>query len=154
MGDPDEQLRFTEETLVHETSGGALWMLTRVEGGDDHLWQGVSQDGGRTWRARKTGVKGHPPSGLVALRDGRLVLSYGYRHPPYGIRAVISADEGLTWDTDNVVVLRNDGAGYDLGYPRSMQLEDGAILTVYYFTDDEKITHIACTRWSAPRSSE
>ncbi len=35
-----------------------------------------------------------------------------------------------------------------------MQLEDGAILTVYYFTDDEKITHIACTRWPTPRSSE
>jgi sialidase-1 len=151
MGDPDEQLRFTEETLVHETSDGAIWMLTRVEGGDDHLWQGVSRDGGRTWHARKTGVKGHPPSGLVALRDGRLVLSYGYRHPPYGIRAVISNDEGLTWDMDNVVVLRNDGAGYDLGYPRSMQLEDGTILTVYYFTDDEKVTHIACTRWRAPQ---
>ena len=78
-------------------------------------------------------------------------MSYGYRHPPYGIRAVISNDEGRTWDTDNVVVLRNDGAGYDLGYPRSMQLEDDTILTVYYFTDDEKVTHIACTRWRAPR---
>lgn len=150
MGDPDEQLRFTEETVVHETSDGAIWMLTRVEGGDDHLWQGVSRDSGKTWHARKTKVKGHPPSGLVALRDGRLVLTYGYRHPPYGIRAVISSDEGITWDTDNVVVLRNDGAGYDLGYPRSMQLEDGTILTVYYFTDDEQITHIACTRWRVP----
>jgi hypothetical protein len=149
MGDPEEKVRFTEETLVHETSGGAIWMLTRVEGGDDHLWQGVSRDGGQTWSARKTGVKGHPPSGLVALADGRLVLTYGYRHPPFGIRAVISNDEGLTWDTDRVVVLRNDGAGYDLGYPRSMQLDDGTILTVYYFTGDEQVTHIACTRWVA-----
>jgi hypothetical protein len=47
-------------------------------------------------------------------------------------------------------VLRNDGAGYDLGYPRSMQLKDGTILTVYYFTDDARVTHIACTRWRAP----
>ena len=150
MGYPDEKLRFTEETLVHETSRGAIWMLTRVGGGDDHLWQAVSQDRGRTWRARKTGVKGHPPSGLVTLRDGRLVLTYGYRHAPYGIRAVISNDEGLTWDTDHVIVLRNDGAGVDLGYPRSMLLDDGALLTVYYFTDDERVTHIACTRWRAP----
>ena len=150
MGDPDEKLRFTEETLVHETSRGAIWMLTRVGDGDDHLWQGVSHDRGRTWNARKTGVKGHPPSGLVALRDGRLALTYGYRHPPYGIRAVLSNDEGLTWDADHVIVLRNDGAGYDLGYPRSMLLEDGTILTAYYFTDDERVTHIACTRWRAP----
>jgi len=63
---------------------------------------------------------------------------------------VISNDEGLTWDTDRVVVLRNDGAGYDLGYPRSMQLDDGTILTVYYFTDDEQVTHVACTRWRVP----
>jgi hypothetical protein len=150
MGDPDEKLRFTEETLVHETSCGAIWMLTRVEGGDDHLWQGVSHDGGKTWTSSKTSIKGHPPSGLVSLRDGRLVLTYGYRHAPHGIRAAISRDEGLTWDTDNVIVLRNDGAGYDLGYPRSMQLDDGTILTVYYFTDDESITHVACTRWRAP----
>ncbi len=150
MGDPDEKLRFTEETLIHETSDGVIWVLTRVEGGDDHLWQGVSRDGGQTWQTRKTGVKGHPPSGLVALRDGRLVLAYGYRHPPYGIRAVISKDEGLTWGTDNIIVLRNDGAGYDLGYPRSMQLKDGTILTVYYFTDDQQVTHVACTRWRAP----
>lgn len=152
MGDPEEKLRFTEETLVHETSGGAIWMLTRVEGGDDRLWQAVSRDGGRTWSAQKTGVRGHPPSGLVALADGRLVLTYGYRHPPFGIRAVISNDEGLTWDTDQVVVLRNDGAGYDLGYPSSMQLDDGTILTVYYFTDDEQVTHVACTRWRVPGS--
>jgi hypothetical protein len=125
-------------------------MLTRVEGGDDHLWQGVSRDGGRTWESRRSGVKGHPPSGLVTLRDGRLVLSYGYRHPPHGIRAVISDDEGLTWKADDVMVLRNDGAGPDLGYPRSMQLDDETILTVYYFTDDEHVTHIACTRWRAP----
>jgi len=38
-----------------------------------------------------------------------------------------------------------------LGYPRSMQLDDGTILTVYYFTDDEQVTHIACTRWVAAK---
>ncbi|MBN2448799.1 MAG: exo-alpha-sialidase [Lentisphaeria bacterium] len=151
MGDPDEKLRFTEETLVHETPEGVLWMLTRVEGGDDHLRQAVSRDGGRTWTASRTGIQGHPPSGLVRLDDGRLVLTYGYRHPPYGIRAVLSHDQGLTWDTASPIILRNDGAGYDLGYPRSMALPDGTILTVYYFaTEDDRISHIACTRWRPP----
>jgi hypothetical protein len=150
MGDPEEKLRFTEETLVHQTSSGAIWMLNRVDGGDDYLWQAVSNDGGGTWEVRKTLIKGHPPSGLVALRDGRLVLTYGYRHPPYGIRAALSTDEGRTWNSDNIIVLRDDGASSDLGYPISMQLEDGAILTVYYFTDDRNLTHIASTRWRAP----
>jgi len=152
MGDPEERLRFTEETLAHETADGVLWLLTRVEGGDDHLWQAVSRDGGQTWAAGRSGIQGHPPSGLVRLADGRLVLTYGYRHPPYGVRAVISRDDGLTWDTDHLITLRNDGAGYDLGYPVSTVLSDGTVVTLYYFTDEaEGITHIAATRWQAPR---
>ena len=147
MGDPEEQLFFTEETLAYETAKGTLWLLTRVERGDDQLWQAVSTDGGKTWTSKPSGIVGHPPSGLVKLQDGRLVLTYGYRHPPYGIRAVVSTDEGLTWDTDHVITLRNDGAGYDLGYPRSVQLADGTIFTIYYFTDMAGVTHVAGTRW-------
>lgn len=149
-GDPDEKLFFTEETLAYETTKGTIWLLTRVEGGDDQLWQSVSTDGGKTWTSQPSGIVGHPPSGMVKLSDGRLVLTYGYRHPPYGIRAVISNDEGLTWDTAHPITLRNDGAGYDLGYPNSVQLADGTIFTIYYFTDDEQVTHIAGTRWRVP----
>ncbi len=152
MGDPEEKLRFTEETLAHQTSRGAIWLLTRVESGDDQLWQAVSTDGGRNWTNRPSGIVGHPPSGLVDLGGGRLALTYGYRHPPYGIRAVISTDEGLTWDTEHPITLRNDGAGYDLGYPRSVRLADGTVLTIYYFTDVEGITHVAATRWRPPEA--
>ena len=42
-----------------------------------------------------------------------------------------------------------ENARPDLGYPISTQLEDGAILTVYYITLDDGITHCACTRWRA-----
>lgn len=151
MGDPEGKLRFTEETLAYETAAGAIWLLTRVEGGDDQLWQAVSRDGGLTWRTATSGIVGHPPSGMVQLADGRLVLTYGYRHAPFGVRAVISKDDGLTWDTDHVIVLRNDGAGYDLGYPVSTVLKDGTVFTIYYFTDRaEGITHIAATRWQPP----
>ena len=150
MGDPAEKLRLTEETLVHQTSQGVIWLLTRVEGGADQLWQAVSRDQGKTWTSQPSGIVGHPPSGLVKLADGRLMLTYGYRHPPYGIRAVVSTDEGLTWDTEHVITLRNDGAGYDLGYPRSLLLPDGTILSVYYFVLDDHVTHIAATRWRVP----
>ena len=76
-----------------------------------------------------------------------------------GIRAVLSEDGGQIWDIDNTVILRDDG-GYvgelraggsptsDVGYPHSTQLSDGSILTVYYITPSDKITHIASTRWN------
>ena len=82
-------------------------------------------------------------------------------------QAVLSSDGGATWDLDNEVVLRDDG-GYpsslkkdmtgtlrpppgrwqgDVGYPVSVQLPDYSILTAYYTTESDGITHTAVTRW-------
>ena len=71
MGDPENKLPFTEETLVYTTSKGAVWMLTRVHGTGAPIWQAVSQDGGRTWTARPTEIdaRSTPPSGLVKLKE-------------------------------------------------------------------------------------
>ncbi|MEA3408250.1 MAG: sialidase family protein [Chloroflexota bacterium] len=96
------------------------------------LWQFTSDDGGRTWtEPRPTEIVGKPPH-LIRLQDGRLLVTYGYRHPPYGQRACLSADGGEHWDYDNEIVLRDDAPSGDLGYPASVQLDDGTLLTVYY----------------------
>jgi hypothetical protein len=68
---------------------------------------------------------------MLRLRDGRLAVTYGYRAEPYGIRARVSADAGQSWGAE--IILRADGASWDLGYPRSVQRADGRIVTVYYF---------------------
>jgi hypothetical protein len=95
----------------------------------------------------------------MKLRDGRILCTYGYRKEPMGIRAVLSGDGGETWDTDTVVVLRDDGGtagqlnpnpaggGADVGYPISAQLSDGSILSAYYITLSDGVTHSAATRW-------
>ena len=56
---------------------------------------------------------------MLRLKDGRVCLTYGYRRPPYGMRACLSADGGRTWGKQ--IVLRDDGGGRDVGYPRSVQ---------------------------------
>ena len=73
------------------------------------------------------------PSHLVELESGSILCTYGYRRPPFGIKACFSHDGGATWDVDNEVVIRDDGMHLDLGYPASIQLVDGRILSVYYF---------------------
>ena len=112
------------------------------------LWQFTSDDGGRTWTEPwRTEILGKPPH-LARLSDGRVLLTYGYRHQPYGQRACLSSDGGETWDYADEIVLRDDGPSGDLGYPASVECDDGSILTVYYQQENlEEKTVLMATRW-------
>jgi hypothetical protein len=108
-----------------------------------------SSDTGKTWQLLDPPVndlgEGNPPC-LIKLRDGRLCLSYGFRAEPYGIYAKLSSDSGRTWGEQ--IILRDDGAGRDLGYVRSVQRSDGKVVSLYYFQDKNKPErYIAATIW-------
>ncbi|MEZ5356406.1 MAG: sialidase family protein [Bryobacteraceae bacterium] len=111
-----------------------------------------STDNGESWRFVNQGVTetgGNPPS-MVRLGDGRLVLTYGYRLKPFGIRARISGDNGLSWGEE--IILRQDGGGTDLGYPRTILRPDGKLVTVYYFNEAaDKERYIGATIWDPGR---
>ena len=92
--------------------------------------QSKSKDGGKTWsEPHNIGVWGLP-SHLLRLKDGRLLMSYGHRSKPYGNQARVSADHGKTWS--GPIIVSGDGAGHDLGYPSTVQIEDGSLVTVWY----------------------
>jgi len=124
----------------------------RDDGGGQKCWIDayVSNDNGASWtflsKVADTGPKnGNPPS-MVRLRDGRLAATYGVRIPPFGMRAKISADNGKTWGDE--IVLRQDAATWDFGYPRTVQRPDGKLVTVYYYnTKESPQQHIAATIW-------
>ena len=68
----------------------------------------VSDDDGFSWTPPKwTNIWGYPPE-LIPLRDGRYLMVYGYRRPPYGVRGVVSED-GLKWDVRDEFVIREGG---------------------------------------------
>ena len=91
--------------------------------------QSESSDEGRTWSApRAIGVWGLP-SHLLRLRDDRLLMTYGYRRDPRGNLARLSDDHGRTWSEP--IVLSDDGTG-DIGYPSTVELDDGTLVTVWY----------------------
>jgi len=71
----------------------------------------------------------------MRLRDGRIVVLFGRRKPPFGMGLIVSEDDGATWSRE--AVLRDDGAGRDLGYPVAVELADGEIFAAYYFTDND-----------------
>ncbi len=92
--------------------------------------QSESSDGGATWSVpHAIGVWGLP-SHLLRLRDDRVLMTYGHRRPPFGNQARLSTDHGRTWSEP--MIISGDGAGGDLGYPSTVQLDDGSFLTVWY----------------------
>jgi hypothetical protein len=92
--------------------------------------QSESTDGGKSWsEPRAIGVWGLP-SFLLRLKDGRLLITYGHRRPPLGNQARLSDDQGRTWSEP--LVISDDGISADLGYPSTVELGDGSLLTVWY----------------------
>ena len=92
--------------------------------------QTESSDGGITWTSpHSIGVWG-VPSHLLRLKDGRLLMTYGYRREPFGNQARVSNDHGHTWS--EAMTISGDGVGIDLGYPSTVQLADGSLLSVWY----------------------
>jgi hypothetical protein len=139
-------------STVQLQSGAYLTMIRRsgVFDGRKRWWLEayLSPDRGQSWYMLdkpRIDNAGNPAS-MIVLQDGRIALTYGWRTPPYGIRAMISMDDGQNWSRE--FVLRNDGASWDLGYPRTVQRSDGKCVTVYYFHDNESPErYIAATIW-------
>jgi hypothetical protein len=110
----------------------------REASGQDLLSAYLTTDNGFTWErlidpVSDTGNGGSPPA-LVKLDDGRLALAYTVRSNE-GSRLGVkySSDQGRTWSEE--MVLRDDGATSDAGYPRMVQRPDGKLVVVYYWNN-------------------
>ncbi|MBQ8908380.1 MAG: exo-alpha-sialidase [Clostridia bacterium] len=105
-------------------------------------YQAISEDGGRTWSKPEPllSVFGGAPSHIMRHSSGVLVAVYGFRGAPYGakpfgIKAMFSRDNGKTWDTE-YDIYKNEGTE-DIGYPSTVELSDGSLLTVFYAKEQE-----------------
>lgn len=117
-----------------------LTTIRRLEEGEKkrtwiEAWK--SSDNGESWVFLNEPVpdtgEGNPPH-LLKLADGRLCLTYARRAKPFGMYARLSNDGGKSWGEP--IILRDDGGGRDIGYPRSVQRSDGTVVTIYYFWDE------------------
>jgi sialidase-1 len=108
--------------------------------------QSESADGGKTWSTpHSIGVWGLP-SHLLRLKDGRLLMSYGHRRAPLGNQVRLSEDHGQTWSP--ALVLSGDGASGDLGYPSTVECDDGTLVTVWYEKlKDSPLAQLRQARW-------
>lgn len=127
----DDHVDYHELHIAEAKSGRLIAQIrNHNERNRGETLQSVSDDGGVSWSEPKSiGVWGLP-SHLLRLADDRLLMTYGYRREPFGNQARLSEDEGETWSEP--LTLSADGMGHDLGYPSTIQLSDGRLLSVWY----------------------
>jgi len=132
-----DKVRFGEPHILQLPSGRVI-LMTRATAKPyndqsplSKLWGTYSDDNGKTWAPPyETPLWGFPPH-LALLSDGRILCTYGHRRPLFGQRACVSED-GVNWSLENEYILRDDAVNKDLGYPVSIELSPGRVLTVYY----------------------
>ena len=139
----DEKASFNE-TSMYETPKGDLVAFLRTAEMDDQACIARSTDGGKSFMWESMGFQGHPLNALK-LPDNRVLLTYGYRHKPFGIRARILNAECTDFGTSGEFILRDDGGSGDIGYTWPVLLDNNRVLVVYYFNKNDGDRHIAGT---------
>ena len=108
--------------------------------------QTESTDGGKTWSVPHSINVWGLPSHLLRLKDGKLLMSYGHRRAPFGNQARLSSDHGKTWS--EILTISADGHTGDLGYPSTVECQDGSFVTVWYeLLKDSPNAQLRQARW-------
>ena len=118
-----------------QLSNGRIVVHIRVQDNKGKIfttYQSISDDMGYTFTepVQILSDKGGAPAHIIEHSSGAVVSVYGYREKPYGIRAMISKDNCESFETD--LIITDEEPTGDLGYPASVELADGSILTIYY----------------------
>ena len=118
------------ETALLLLPDGNLLAAMRSEDRGQLLAVCRSSDGGQTWSEPTpvTNAREHPAD-LTLLSNDWVVMYFGVRHEPFGVGALVSRDNGHTWDTR--LILCDDLGPNDLGYPSTVKLGD-QLVTAYY----------------------
>ena len=129
------------ETVVYECASGKLVAFMRSSPKAGHTYTAFSTDSGRTWSEPKREDLWGYPCTVLRMPSGRVLIAYGYRRPPYGIRARLVDAECEQIGAAEELILREDGGGRDLGYPAAALLKDGTAMVTYYFNSQEDGGH-------------
>lgn len=172
---------FFSQSTTYRAANGTLWHPVRVDATGPHwklpaiagveqrsgdqddrtmLWK--STDGGLTWRKHRDGGRfgtyGEMYPRFLRLRDGRLLLTFTVRSNskdgyPLGLRAIISPDDGETWDFEHdriVISDRNQGASGG-GFGNTIQLADESLISVSSYRRGDNKTQVEAVAWRLPK---
>ena len=134
------------ETAIIQLADGT-WLAAARAG---HMDLYVSRDNGATWRIITSTSANQHPGHFLLLKDGRVLLSHGERRAGIeGVGVRVSTDAAKTWPPVSLPIAR--ALNFDCGYPSSVQLRDGRIMTAYYAKGTPthpKTYHMAVVFWN------
>lgn len=159
----DPHGRLTSEGSVTRAQNGDLVAVLRttspgIPSYSDH-WRGIattrSTDDGKTWsELTQHSLLGNVHATVQTLADGRILMTYASRIGElegmvfHGIEAVLSYDNGLTWDWDHRYILCRWPLDQGMHSPQSRVLSDGRILTIYAHTTSFPWTDTDTDPWT------
>lgn len=146
-------LIFSEPAVV--VAGADRLLVFSREETTGFVYQSVSMDRGLTWLPpERLRLWGHPTHAL-RMGDGRVIIVYGVRRPPFGINASLSEDEGRSWGPEIAIRsgLADTRSGFDLGYPSVLEYRTGELFVTYYAEDGSGVVGILGTFVSVDRSA-
>ncbi len=108
--------------IAHSYDGGKSW-----EGWVPAEPESGRRDDGKTVRSRAAS-----PGSIAELPNGNVLITYGYRAYPFGVRAIVSRDGGYTFDVNQEYIISDTAYHPDCGYPSTVCFEDGTIVTAAY----------------------
>jgi hypothetical protein len=123
------------------------------------LWE--SNDDGQSWHKHGThgnfGTYGEMYSRFLQLRDGRVLLTFTVRSNStdghsLGLRAILSSDEGRTWDftRDRILIGDVNHGSSGGGFGNTIELPDGTLCSVHSYRGTDNTTHVEAVRWAIP----
>lgn len=135
------------ETSILALDDKSILACTRTAS-NQHLKTYKSNDGGQSWNfIEDVSLLNQIPASIIKLKDGKILMCYGVRNNQKSIMYRISEDNGDSWSQPDILVVLDETG--DMGYPSSVQLEDGTIVTAYYadgITQHNRY-HCGIVRW-------
>ncbi len=91
-----------------------------------------------TWSAPSPSSQFGYPADVLRTKTGALLMAFGYRRVPYGVRLAVISHVDNAWSVDSSVTVDDGSDSPDCGYPSLLQLHDGRVLLAYYTTQREQ----------------
>ncbi|MEI8245793.1 MAG: sialidase family protein [Lentisphaerota bacterium] len=127
-----------EEPRLHITPSGKWVVLMRCHNLNGEKFPRArmcvaeSNDNGATW-TQPTVLNFHAePATSFQMDDGRIIIAYGYRENPYGVRLRVCNSELDNLENAEEFIVRDDAEKIDTGYPWITQTDKNKFLVVYY----------------------